>query len=228
MVADTGLRLRESVRRNGEGTLWRPRWWPADLAPLFWPLLLALALAALIALGVGLARLRPAPEPAPVSAPPVAVPPVPEPVALAPPQPEPQPEPEPELAPEPERTPERAADPQVATSEVAVPPEATPELEPPAPPPPDPLVLLLQRPGADGLIRSAVGDVEASTLSLQLAPAFPALAPREQQRRATLWLGWARDLGFDHLELRDSRAGLLARDALVGDGMILFSSEPSA
>ena len=221
MVADTGLRLRESVRRNGEGSLWRPRWWPADLAPLFWPLLLALALAALVALGVGLARLWPAaPEPAPVSVPPVAVAPLPEPVALAPPQPEPQAQPAP--------MPERAADPQTATSQAAVPPEETPELEPPAPPPPDPLVLLLQRPGADGLIRSAVGDVEASTLSLQLAPAFPALAPREQQRRATLWLGWARDLGYDHLELRDSRAGLLARDALVGDGMILFSSEPSA
>ena len=90
------------------------------------------------------------------------------------------------------------------------------------------LVLLLQRPGADGLIRRADGDVEASSLSLQLAPAFPALAPREQQRRAELWLQWARDLGYDHLELRDSRAGLLGRDALVGDGMILFSSEPSA
>lgn len=218
MVADTGLRLRESVRRNGEGSLWRPRWWPADLAPLFWPLLLALALAALVALGVGLARLRPAL--------PVAVAPVPEPVAVAPPQPELQPAPQPE--PEPEPAAERVADPQVATSQAAVPPEETPELEPPAPPPPDPLVLLLQRPGADGLIRSAVGDVEASSLSLQLAPAFPALAPREQQRRATLWLGWARDLGYDHLELRDSRAGLLARDALVGDGMILFSSEPSA
>jgi len=222
VVADTGLRLRESVRRNGEGSLWRPRWWPADLAPLFWPLLLALALAALIALGVGLARLRPAL--------PVAVAPVPEPVAVAPPQPElqPAPQPEPQPAPEPEPAAERVADPQVATSQAAEPPEETPELEPPAPPPPDPLVLLLQRPGADGLIRSAVGDVEASSLSLQLAPAFPALAPREQQRRATLWLGWARDLGYDHLELRDSRAGLLARDALVGDGMILFSSEPSA
>ncbi|MBM5789377.1 MAG: hypothetical protein FJ071_06200 [Cyanobacteria bacterium M_DeepCast_200m_mx_001] len=218
MVADTGLRLRESVRRNGEGSLWRPRWWPADLAPLFWPLLLALALAALVALGVGLARLRPAL--------PVAVAPVPEPVAVAPSQPELQPAPQPE--PEPEPAAERVADPQVATSQAAEPPEETPELEPPAPPPPDPLVLLLQRPGADGLIRSAVGDVEASSLSLQLAPAFPALAPREQQRRATLWLGWARDLGYDHLELRDSRAGLLARDALVGDGMILFSSEPSA
>ncbi|MFM8545660.1 MAG: hypothetical protein ACKOAP_11865 [Vulcanococcus sp.] len=221
-MADTGLRLRESVRRNGEGSLWRPRWWPADLAPLFWPLLLALALAALVALGVGLARLR--------TALPVAVAPVPEPVAVAPPQPElqPAPQPEPQPAPEPEPALERAADPQAATSQAAEPPEETPELESPAPPPPDPLVLLLQRPGADGLIRSAVGDVEASSLSLQLAPAFPALAPREQQRRATLWLGWARDLGYDHLELRDSRAGLLARDALVGDGMILFSSEPSA
>ncbi|MFM8674301.1 MAG: hypothetical protein ACKOCA_04605 [Vulcanococcus sp.] len=171
---------------------------------------------------MGLARLRPAL--------PVAVAPVPEPVAVAPPQPElqPAPQPEPQPAPEPEPALERAADPQAATSQAAEPPEETPELESPAPPPPDPLVLLLQRPGADGLIRSAVGDVEASSLSLQLAPAFPALAPREQQRRATLWLGWARDLGYDHLELRDSRAGLLARDALVGDGMILFSSEPSA
>jgi hypothetical protein len=211
VAADTRLRLRESLRRNGEGSLWRPRWWPADLAPLFWPLLLALALAALIALGVGLARLRPAaPEPAPA------------PAALVQPlaEPEPNPEPQPELAPEP-----LAAEPMedAPMAEPAAPPPPAPP-----PPPPDPLVLLLQRPGADGLIRSAIGDVEASTLSLQLAPAFPALAPREQQRRAELWLQWARDLGYDHLELRDSRAGLRARDALVGDGMILFSSEPSA
>ncbi|MEY4430998.1 MAG: hypothetical protein RLZZ533_934, partial [Cyanobacteriota bacterium] len=126
----------------------------------------------------------------------------------------PEPQPEPPLADQPEPRPPLS--------------EPAPEPAPPPPPPPDPLVLLLQRPGADGLIRSAVGDVEASSLSLHLAPAFPALAPRDQQRRAELWLQWARDLGYDHLELRDSRAGLLARDALVGDGMILFSSEPSA
>ena len=207
MVADTGLRLRESVRRNGEGGLWRPRWWPNDLAPLFWPLLLALALAALIALGVWLPRLRPAAtEPPP---PAVAV------------RPEPALEPEP--APEPEPEPEAQA---LEQPQAMEPPQA---MEQPAPPPPpDPLVLLLQRPGADGLIRRAVGDADASSLSLQLAPAFPALAAKEQQRRAALWQQWARDLGYDHLELRDSRAGLLGRDALVGDGMILFSSEPSA
>ena len=104
-----------------------------------------------------------------------------------------------------------------AKGSTAIEAESAPE---PLPlPPPDPLVLLLQRPGADGLIRRADGDVETSSLSLQLAPAFPALAPREQQRRAELWLQWARDLGYDHLELRDSRAGLLGRDALVGDGI---------
>jgi hypothetical protein len=215
VVADTGLRLRESLRRNGEGSLWRPRWWPVDLAPLFWPLLLALALAALMALGVWLPRLRPAAtEPAPPSAVAPALPTVSEPPAAEPPAaavlPEPAPEPAPEAALEP------------ATDAESL------EAEPLEPPPPDPLVLFLQRPGADGLIRRAVGDADASSLSLQLAPAFPALAAKEQQRRAELWQQWARDLGYDHLELRDSRAGLLGRDALVGDGMILFSSEPSA
>ena len=215
MVADTGLRLRESLRRNGEGSLWLPRWWPVDLAPLFWPLLLALALAALMALGVWLPRLRPAAtEPAPPSAVAPALPTVSEPPAAEPPAaavlPEPAPEPAPEAALEPGTDAESL------------------EAEPLEPPPPDPLVLLLQRPGADGLIRRAVGDADASSLSLQLAPAFPALAAKEQQRRAELWQQWARDLGYDHLELRDSRAGLLGRDALVGDGMILFSSEPSA
>jgi len=214
-MADTGLRLRESLRRNGEGSLWRPRWWPVDLAPLFWPLLLALALAALMALGVWLPRLRPAAtEPAPPSAVAPSLPTVSEPPAAEPPVaavlPEPAPEPAPEAALEPETDAESL------------------EAEPLEPPPPDPLVLLLQRPGADGLIRRAVGDADASSLSLQLAPAFPALAAKEQQRRAELWQQWARDLGYDHLELRDSRAGLLGRDALVGDGMILFSSEPSA
>lgn len=202
MLADSRLRLREALRRNGEGSLWRPRWWPTDLAPLFWPLLLALALALLVALGLGLARLKPAPASAPA----------PLPVA----QPAAESAPEPAPAPIPEAAPVPAAE-----------PEAMAEAEPP-PLPPDPLVLLLQRPGADGLIRGADGQLEASTLVLQLAPAFPALAPKEQLRRAELWQQWGRDLGYDHLELRDSRAGLLGRDALVGDGMILFNAEPRA
>ena len=222
MLADTRLRLRETLRRNGEGSLWRPRWWPTDLAPLFWPLLLALALALLVGLGLGLARLKPVPAPGPVPAAQrdatVSSEPAPDAVAVPPREPTPTPSPEP--APEPAPEPDAMAD-----------AEPEPELDPaiaPEPPPPDPLVLLLQRPGADGLIRAADGQVEASTLVLQLAPAFPALAPQEQQRRAELWQQWGRDLGYDHLELRDSRAGLLGRDALVGNGMILFSSDSRA
>jgi hypothetical protein len=71
VLASVGLRLRELWRRNGEGDLPRPGAWPASLAPLFWPLLLALVLLAAGALmvwlvprlGAGLARPAAAPEP---------------------------------------------------------------------------------------------------------------------------------------------------------------------
>jgi hypothetical protein len=219
VLADTRLRLRETLRRNGEGSLWRPRWWPADLAPLFWPLLLALALALLVGFGLGLARLKPAPAPGPAPAA--------EPAATVSSEPSAKPSAKPSAIPTAEPAAEPTPEPDVMADAELEPeldsglgPERAPE------PPPDPLVLLLQRPGADGLIRAAEGQLEASTLVLQLAPAFPALAPKEQLRRAELWQQWGQDLGYDHLELRDSRAGLLGRDALVGNGMILFSSDP--
>ena len=87
---------------------------------------------------------------------------------------------------------------------------------------PDPLLELVQRPEADGLLLQAEGVPEQSLLILQVRPAFPALSPQEQRRRAELWQQWALELGYDHLELRDSRAGLIARDALVGEGMIVL------
>ncbi|MFM9040723.1 MAG: hypothetical protein ACKOHJ_00450 [Vulcanococcus sp.] len=86
----------------------------------------------------------------------------------------------------------------------------------------DPLVELIERPEADGLLLAADAVPEQSLLVLQLRPAFPALSPAEQQRRALQWQGWAADLGYDHLELRDSRSGLVARDVLVGEGMIVL------
>ena len=42
-LADLRLRGRELWRRNWEGDLSSPGFWPQDLAPLFWPLLLLLA-----------------------------------------------------------------------------------------------------------------------------------------------------------------------------------------
>jgi hypothetical protein len=84
------------------------------------------------------------------------------------------------------------------------------------------LVELIQRPEADGLLLSAEALPEQGLLVLTLRPAFPALSPAEQERRAQQWQAWAADLGYEHLELRDSRSGLVARDALVGEGMIVL------
>ena len=92
---------------------------------------------------------------------------------------------------------------------------------------PDPLLELVQRPEADGLLLQAEGVPEQSLLMLQVRPAFPALSLQEQRRRAELWQQWALELGYDHLELRDSRAGLIARDALVGEGMIVLRDSSS-
>lgn len=60
-LASTGLRLRELARRNRQGELSVPGFWPASLAWLFWPLLLALFVALVLALvtAVGPALVRP-------------------------------------------------------------------------------------------------------------------------------------------------------------------------
>jgi hypothetical protein len=92
------------------------------------------------------------------------------------------------------------------------------------PQPPDPLAALLQRPEADGLLLAARVLPDQLSLVLEVSPRFQLLAAAEQPRRAEQWLQWAQDLGYDHLELRDPGAVLLARDALVGSGMIVLDS----
>ena len=65
VAADLRLRLQELWRRNREGDLSTPGFWPRDLAPLFWPLALALP-ALLLAAGVmQWQRLHPEPPPHP-------------------------------------------------------------------------------------------------------------------------------------------------------------------
>ena len=64
--ADLKLRIQELWRRNREGDLSVPGFWPTDLAPLFWPVLLALFLALLISAGVQLFAWR-ASSPPPAS-----------------------------------------------------------------------------------------------------------------------------------------------------------------
>jgi len=64
VLASLRLDLRSLWRRNRDGELPRPSWWPRDLVPLFWPLLLVGALALALTLGTGLARWhRTSPEP---------------------------------------------------------------------------------------------------------------------------------------------------------------------
>jgi hypothetical protein len=219
VLADLRLRLQELWRRNGEGSLGRPLWWPRDLAPLFWPLLLAAGLALLVAAGVGVARLAPLQAPPPLAEPELGStselleaesPPAP-PLEQAPEQP---PERRPEQAREPalEPAPELAQEPQ---------PEPEPESESVAP---DPLQELLARPEAQDLLKAAEADPARSTLRLLVKPAFLGLPAAHQQRWAEQWQPLAQELGYEHLELRDVSAGLVARDVLVGSGMIVLSS----
>ncbi|MFZ9279692.1 MAG: hypothetical protein ACO23M_05255 [Vulcanococcus sp.] len=218
------MRGRQFWRLNGQGQLWRPVWWPKDLAPVFWPLLLVAALALFGGALVWLApRLQPlAPEPpreqisqlAPLSEdrPPEA--------ELAEP-PEPT---APTERPEPTQPPELTQPLGDSDSAPLEDRDSDPAVDQPELPPlePDPLLVLIQRPEADGLLLGAEAEPEQGLLVLQVRPAFPALSPDEQRRRAEQWQQWASDLGYEHLELRDSHSGLVARDALVGEGMIVL------
>jgi hypothetical protein len=98
VAADLRLRLQELWRRNREGDLSTPGFWPRDLAPLFWPLVLVLP-ALLLAAGVmQWQRLHPEPPPPP-QVEQITTTPLPE-ARLLPEQPATEPAPEP--APEPE------------------------------------------------------------------------------------------------------------------------------
>ena len=214
VVADLRLRLQELWRRNGQGTLWRPTWWPSDLAPLFWPLLLVLVLVLVGAASTGavVALRRGDAAPAEPAAAPTLVAPLPPAGDVAAPEPEPEPEPE-----------ELEREPAVLTPADPVAPLPAPEAAAAEQQPPDPLAELLQRPEADELLLAARVLPDQLSLVLELSPRFQALPVSEQQRRAEQWLLWAQDLGYDHLELRDPGAVLLARDALVGGGMIVLN-----
>ena len=268
VAADSRLRLQELWRRNGEGDLRRPGWWPRDLAPLFWPLLLAAALV-LLAAGFSLALPRiqqlraPAPSPSAASEPRSESPAAnglalngtarngpatdrpsgqPEASGVAPAvrasapdaenttveRPgERRPASEATRRPQPRSESRSALDAQPG-SERGPDAVSEPVLEPePESAPLDLLVEMIERPGSDGLLRAAEGQPQRGTLQLQVRPAFKRLQRADQQRHAELWQAWAQELGYDHLELRDGLGALLARDALVGSGMIVLSSQPA-
>lgn len=213
VLASLRLKLRELWRRNGEGDLSVPGFWPQGLAPLFWPLVLAALLALLLALAGqawrGLSQ-RGAPAGAPAAS--LIAPVTPSPAA-------------PTRPPSPDSAP---ALPAPAASDPRSGPVAAPIAAPvadPEPPPVlelDPLLALLAEDDPEHLIASAHPEPAEGRLVLTMAPAYAGLAPASRGRWAERWQQRARGLGYERLELVDGQRRLLARGALVGSGMILL------
>jgi hypothetical protein len=236
VAASERLRLWQLARRNRQGDLPVPGFWPRDLRAWFWPLLLGLSLAVAVALITLALTALPADRPARVAPPPV--------VAPAPPEPE-MGENRPKDAPEepPERSEaatspaaEPAASPPAgsapAGASAASPPAGSAPAGPPPPPPKqqpiDPLLAQLQPADPLGLIRAARQLPARSCLVLEVAEAFAAQPPAQAQRQAEAWRVQALELGYERLELLDRGGRLLGRTARVGSGMILLSSAARA
>ncbi len=213
VLASLRLKLRELWRRNGEGDLSVPGFWPQGLAPVFWPLLLVALLALLLALAGQVWRgLSHRAAPAGGAAAPLVAPALPSPPA--PPLP-PSPEPAPALP-----TPAPSAP---RSGPVAAPiPATTTNPEPPPALELDPLLALLAEDDPEHLIASAHPEPAEGRLVLTMAPAYAGLAPASRGRWAERWQQRARGLGYERLELVDGQRRLLARGALVGSGMILL------
>lgn len=222
VAASLRLRARELWRRNRQGDLRRPSFWPKDLAPLFWPLALALALGLLTFLVVGGAKLI-APGPAGVGtsagvgapdgvAPAAEVSPATlESATLESTTLDPEPlEPAPLAVAAAEPTPLQRL------------PEESPAAESPGP---DPLEAAMAQVDPGHWIRAIAADPERGTLQLVLAAPFTALSEAQQLQQAESWQTQAQALGFDRLELTDRQGRPIGRQARVGSGMILLTPQ---
>ena len=222
VAASLRLQARELWRRNRQGDLRRPSFWPKDLAPLFWPLALALALGLLTFLVVGGAKLI-APGPAGVGT--SAGVGAPDGVAPAA-----------EVSPatlESATLESKTLDPEPlepAPLEVAAaeptPLQRLPEESPAAESPgPDPLEAAMAQVDPGHWIRAIDPDPQRGTLQLVLAAPFTALPEAQQLQQAESWQTQAQALGFDRLELTDRQGRPIGRQARVGSGMILLTPQ---
>ena len=212
MAADLRLRGQELWRRNREGELSVPGFWPRDLAPSFWPLLLVLLLLLPLA-GVRFWQdhARPAPRPEPAELQRTS------PLEL----------PVQELIPAPQRKAEEPSPvPEAMDAQPAVEPFQPSEPEQPLQPQLsfDPLFELFQDTSVpEGLLRSVKPLPEQDRLLLELSVGVWQQLPTDQrQTLASSWLQSAFELDYASLQLVNEQGDLLGRSARVGGGMILF------
>ena len=195
MAADLRLRIQEIWRRNREGDLSVPGFWPQGLVPWFWPLILVLLLGLVVLLPGRFTRSRAGDLPG------VVVPPV--------------QSSEPLSASASASTPDSASPAEPSAQTVAEPPPAVPPL--------DPLLELLQEPdAASQLLVSARPDGQALQLVLELSDRWSALPLAMRKQLAEDWQQRSSELGYEQLRLVDAADRLLGRSARVGVGMILY------
>lgn len=217
-LASTVLKLRELVRRNREGDLSVPGFWPQSLAAFFWPVLLALGLAVvacLLTLLIKTVFSSPTPTTFDI-ADSSASQPFNEQVAER-------------LAPRSELPLPQALGQPAARSVGSAPssPEP-PELAEPAPAVRlelNPLLALLSNDDPDGSISSARPHPEQGLLDLELVSTWAGLPLQRRQQQADLWLQRSRELGYERLRLLAPGGNLLAQAARVGSGMVLLEAE---
>ena len=200
MAADLRLRMQELWRRNREGELSVPGFWPRDLAPSFWPLLLVLLLLLPLAgLRWWQAHRSTGPGPEPVEMPRESLPELASPEQIPAPMPLPE---EPELALE------------TVTNDEPLQPKLSF----------DPLFELFQDKALpDGLLLSAKPLPEQDQLLLELSvDVWVQMAAGQRQTLASSWLQSALELDYASLQLVSAQGDLLGRSARVGGGMILF------
>ena len=246
VVADLRLRAQETWRRNREGDLDVPAFWPRDLAPLFWPLVVSLALL-LVGAGVFVLAGRfipqqqlskphlgslpesPAPErPVPLSSSPTPditkTPPVDEAAPASPVTP-------PQL-PAPSAAVGQSAIPSAADVQATDQPLAAPQ---PIPDPlPDPLLVTLQQAaestgvGVDApkLVLAIARRPERNGVKLTLAASWCDLKQSRRQELADQWLEQSQAAGYDELLLQSEQGKRWGRSARVGQGMVI--PEPEA
>ena len=208
LLADLQLRAQELWRRNREGDLSVPGFWPRNLASIFWPLVVVL----LVAVPVAGLRWWQSAHPPVAEAKPAAVA-IDQrvPVAVLPeavfPEPLITPQPEPAFAPEP------------MLFDVEDPPLPVLDLNPL-------MDLFLDGSAPEGLLASATPQPAQNRLVLQVTEAWSSLVPSARTSISEDWQRRSLDLGYSSLQLVDGEEKLLARSARIGSGMIVFDSNP--